>query len=423
MRPFFPVSCILLCLLARAHSAAFVAPERSLSTSRQFLVYGVDVRLRGVICDLAEKTKRDVLQLLRQPDEWTTPIVIDAQYPQANLPERPGAALSFAQTGFGLKLQLALTIAPDIALRDVRRELLRAVLLDLIYRHETNLPAESAYVPPPDWLVEGIPAEQSGDLAAAVFARKPLSLAEFLEQRFDLLDHSGRALYRAYSCLLVKMLTERPGGRERMARFIADLHAGGNDRMADLLLHFPELISAGAAEKVWTLNLAQLAVAQPAQSLNVRETEEKLDGLLGAKGFDFASAGQNNRGELPALLRQVSAKAKLARCGLELEILAGRANLIYQPVISEYAQIALYLARGKTKGVRDRLARVREQRRSAAKRIQEMADYLNWFEATQSVEPSGVFTDYMKAATAQPERRRRDPISIYLDVLEVQFQD
>ncbi|HEY2614696.1 MAG TPA: hypothetical protein VGI42_03235, partial [Chthoniobacterales bacterium] len=88
--------------------------ERSVSTSRQFLVYGADVRIRGAVCDLAEQTKRNLLALLEEPDHWTTPIVINAEYPQANLPDRPRVELDFSQTGFGLKLQLDLTLASDI---------------------------------------------------------------------------------------------------------------------------------------------------------------------------------------------------------------------------------------------------------------------------------------------------------------------
>jgi hypothetical protein len=50
---------------------------------------------------------------------------------------------------------------------------------------------------------------------------------------------------------------------------------------------------------------------------------------------------------------------------------------------------------------------------------------MNWFEATQSRGSSGAFTDYLKAAAlaSEPEQRRRDPISVYLDVLETQFQN
>jgi hypothetical protein len=51
-------------------------------------------------------------------------------------------------------------------------------------------------------------------------------------------------------------------------------------------------------------------------------------------------------------------------------------------------------------------------------------DYLNWFEATSLMKPSGQFDDYMKAAerAARPGRTKRDPISVYLDALETQFE-
>ena len=58
-------------------------------------------------------------------------------------------------------------------------------------------------------------------------------------------------------------------------------------------------------------------------------------------------------------------------------------------------------------------------------RMSKIDDYMNWFEATNLAGPSGQFADYMKAAerAAQPERARKDPISIYLDALETQFED
>jgi hypothetical protein len=81
---------------------------RSVSTSRQFIVLGPDAALRGKICGLAEQTKKSLLTLLQQADEWKTPVVVNAQRPQANLPEARPAELNFSQTGFGLKLQLDL---------------------------------------------------------------------------------------------------------------------------------------------------------------------------------------------------------------------------------------------------------------------------------------------------------------------------
>ena len=96
---------------------------RSVSTSRQFIVYGTDAPVRGAVCDAGERTKATLLALLQQPDQWKTPIVVNAQYPQANLPDAPRAALYFNQTGFGLKIQLDLVIRSDERGPAVEREL------------------------------------------------------------------------------------------------------------------------------------------------------------------------------------------------------------------------------------------------------------------------------------------------------------
>lgn len=431
----YRVSLTLLCVLACAHAAVPTPPERSVSTSRQFLVYGADVRLRGAICDLAERTKRDVLQLIDQRDEWTTPIVVNAQSPRANLPEMPRAALSFAQTGFGLKLQLDLTIASDVSQPQVRRELLHTILLEMMYRRETNLPAGTAYVPPPDWLLDGIPPRQSNldwgrlvdVLGAPVTARMIPPLEEFLRPRklSGLDDAPGRSLYRAYSFALVELLTHTSGGRRRLARFIADLPSTSNDPMADLGAHFPELSNASSAEKAWSLRIARLATGQPFQLLSAEETKQKLDELLVSKASDADPERKYQLDEFPKFIRNASSKLALARFSRDMSALATRANPIYRPLIYEYQKISTLLARGKTNRIAERLARLVASRHGIAAQMRKIDDYMNWFEATKSLGPSGAFTDYLKAAelASQPEQRRRDPISVYLDVLETQFQN
>lgn len=128
----------LLFILFAALLAGGVAPARtegkahSTSTSRQFIVYGADVRLRGAVSDLAERTKAGLLQVFGQRDQWKTPLVINLDFPQANLPELVPARLDFSQTGSGLKLQLNLLVTNDLRGSEVQRELLRAILIEMI---------------------------------------------------------------------------------------------------------------------------------------------------------------------------------------------------------------------------------------------------------------------------------------------------
>jgi hypothetical protein len=404
-------------------------PERSISASRQFIVYGTDVRVRGAICDLAEQTKRELLRVVDQRDDWATPIVINAQYPQANLPETPRTALNFSQTGFGLKLQLDLTIASDVSRPEVRRELLRAIVLEIMYRARPNVAAGTDYSSPPDWLLEGIEAQQSEFepaatdlLAAPVAAQKILPLADFLNQRRDLLDAPGRALYRAYSFALVQLLAQSADGPHRLAKFIADLPVASNDTLADIQKHFPELSGNDSNdEKAWTTQIARLSVPPFFQLLGAAETERLLDEALRVK---IASEKTYPLSEFAKWEKSSNAKSVLDGLTRELNALATRANPIYRPIVSEYAAISTLLSGGKQKGIAQRLERLSSSRKRLARQMRGIDDYMNWFEATMGRALSGAFADYMKAAKAlaKPEPRR-DPISVYLDVLEAQFQN
>ncbi len=106
-------------------------------------------------------------------------------------------------------------------------------------------------------------------------------------------------------------------------------------------------------------------------------------------------------------------------------LLIGTAHPVLRPVAREYEQIAALLARGKRRGIANRLAHLDCTRKELAARIGEIDDYLNWFEATQMERESGVFNDYLKAANQSEVSapRRRDPLSVYLDALADHFEN
>src|SRR5205809_7922900 len=261
-------------------------PERSVSPSHQFIIYGADVVLRGVVSDLAEQTKTNLLALLRQRDGWKIPVVINLQPQQAHLPEIPSAELHFSQTGFGPKLQLDLTVSQDLDASLMERELLRAILLEMIYRKQPNIAPGTVFVEPPDWLLDGVlalaPGPDRGPLVEALsLSDKATSLEKFLRQRPGLLDSAGRMLYRAYSLALVQFLIDGSDGRSRLTRYISSLSHASNDPLADLKAHFPSL--ANNAEKTWQSAINRASGAQTYQLLTFAESERRLDELFHAK--------------------------------------------------------------------------------------------------------------------------------------------
>ena len=403
--------------------------EHSTSPSRQFIIYGADAKVRGAVSSLAEQTKANLLALLRQRDDWKTPVVVNLRSQQANLPEVPPTDLRFSQTGFGIKLQLDLTISKNLDVSVVERELVRAVLLEMMYRKEPNITAGAVLVEPPDWLIDGVlalaPGRDRGPLVEALAnTGTPLALEKFLRQRPGILDLTGRALYRAYSFALVQMLLERENGAARLRQYINHLSASSNDPLADLEREFAFL--ADDAEQSWQLALNQLKSAQTFRLLTFAESERQLDELLRVKISEPNKPMKTVRlDEFIQYKPSASEKMALDELRRELLLFVPQANPVLRPIAREYQTIVALLVRGKRLGMAKRLSRLEATRQRLASRMREIDDYMNWFEATQMKSGSGNFTDYLEAvdqSQLQPPRRR-DPLSIYVDALEDQFEN
>ena len=403
--------------------------EHSTSPSRQFVVYGPDAKVRGAISGLAEQTKTNLLGLLRQHDDWKTSVVVNLQPQQANVPEIPAADLRFSQTGFGIKLQLDLTISKNVDVSVVERELLHAILLELIYRKQPHIIAGAVLVEPPDWLIDGAlalsPGRDRGPLIEAVGnTEKPLPLEKFLRQHPGLIDSAGRTLYRAYAFALIQMLLDEKNGGTQLAKYIDHLSDSSNDPLADLKAQFPVL--ADDAERTWQLGLSRLKSRQTFRLLTFAESEQRLDELLRVKLSEPKKPVKLVRlDELTQHKLSASEKMALDQLKRDLMFLVPQTHPVLRPIGREYQELAALLARRKRRGVQKRLSRLELTRQQLAARMTEIDDYLNWFEATQMNSGSGNFTGYLRAVdqsrVAAP--RRHDPLSVYVDALEDQFEN
>ena len=420
---------IFLSIVLTAQFVHAASTEHSVSPSRQFVIYGADAELRGVVSDLAERTKANLLALLRQRDNWIVPVVVNLQPQQANLPEIPPADLRFSQTGFGLKLQLDVTISRNLDASLVERELLRAILLEMIYRKQSHIAAGSVFVEPPDWLIEGVlalaPGRDRGQLVEALTTADQIEpLEAFLRQRPKLLDSAGRTLYRAYSFAFVQMLIDGRNGPFRLTQYIGHLSNASNEPLADLKTQFPSLGSD--AEQTWQLTLSRLKNLQTYQSLTFVESERRLDELLRLKISEANKpAKPEGLDELAQHKMSASEKMALSELNRELLLFVAQANPVLRPIVREYQEIVALLGRGKRKRMAKRLSRLEVIRKQLAARMSDIDDYMNWFEATQMKSRSGNFTGYLKAANhsqlAAP--KRHDPLSVYVDALEDQVEN
>jgi len=410
-------------LLSSIGVAGLEFPERSISPSGQFVIYGADDGLRGSVSALAERIKQDVLSVLQQRDAWKIAIVINLQPRAVNLPEIPPSELRFSQTETGVKLQLDLTLSQELRPNAIERELARVIIVEMIYRNQTGITPGDVYVAPPVWLVEGLlasaPNRSRASLTASLSApvRAP-TLAEFLRQNPETLDLSARELYRAYSFVLVEMLIDSPNGRSRLGHYISNLAFASNDPMADFRASFPDVRDF---ESAWKSTLAGLSASLDKDLFSFSLTDEKLNQLLTMPSQDgkaeSVSLENFSRGRLTSTQR-----TELRQLSRELLLLATRANPVLRPVVQDYQRIADQLILGKDRGIAKRLAELKSLRARLSARMTDVDDYLNWLEAAKLETPSGIFDDSPGTAAGDSSKPRRgDPLSVYLDAMELEF--
>ena len=426
IRRVFPAALLGLSILV-FDSVAATPTERSVSPSGQFVIYGGDAAWRGAVSALAERSKANLLALLQRRDQWVTATVINLQSRAPNLPEIPSAALRLSQTGSGLKLQLDLAISGEINSAATERELLRAILLEMIYRNQTAIAPGDVYVEPPGWLVEGLLAltpnrDRASLINALAVSERITPLDEFLRQRVELLEPAGRLLFRAYSFALVQLLIESPDGRSRLGRYIDNLSFASNDPLADLEATFPQL--AGSDGEIWRSKIADIKSSDRADLLTFSQTDEKLVDLLQTK---FPRTDDRDKSLLFEDLCQrkptPAQRLALQKFSEQLMLLAAHGNPVLHSVVQNYQQLAAQLALGKNRAVVAQLAELKILRAKLSARMTQVDDYLNWFEATQPSTRSGLFEDYLNTSSGvvPATGHRNDAYSAYLDAMEAEF--
>ncbi len=411
---------------------AAVLPPRTISVSRQFALYADDATQRSASASIAEEVKLALLEALGLKDEWKCMIVVLLRRPSPSEPDAPPRLLTVGQTGAGLKIQLELALGEAGRGLRFRDEVLRALLAELSYRPVTDLPAGAPFRAPPDWMVEGLgaffdsvrddgtdgfPTELFQTLLRAGPGFDPFS---FLSRSPAGLDATSRQLYRACAFGVIRLLLrDLPGGRVGLIAMLRALPESGRGDVGDLPRFCPELAqSADGLARWWAIALSRAAAPDPRRLLSAAETDAQLARLLAFPPEPPQLSA--TLADMPARLgdrkRRDPAAAQLAGARTSLLSLLVRAHPMIRPSIVEGIQlIDLALAR-KTGDLAGRLRAFDQSRRAALRTGDAVADYLNWYEATQMTEPSGAFAASARREEAPPARH--DAVTEYLDALE-----
>jgi len=434
----------LVLLLAGFATAGRAAPwdelkQRSVSRSHQFIVYAGDLNARAAIAMDAEDVKDKFLALLETQDDWKHPIVIQVTPLSTADPSEPPSNVRVIDTEEGFKVELDVVLGSDPREAHFPQQLVRAILLEYAYRNQPGLVAPGVtYAEPPPWLVDGItsltadsdpgtnagPDTHSDLFRSLIQSGKTPSLSLFLSENPSTLDGPSRELYSACSMSLVRLLTELPNGRALMQSFIRHWPGPNADPEAELLKAFPALNTGNQSlEKWWTLGLASLSAADRYEGLSLADTSDQLDGLLTfdvavdktGKTRSFTLDQYEDFGKAPG------ADAALGALSERLLGLEAQCNPLMREVVGGYQVLALELAHHDSHGLKAHLAAIKDYRDKLMAHMDQIADYLNWYEATQRKQASGSFDEYVRTADeADKDEKapRTDPITQYMDSVE-----
>ena len=172
------------------------------------------------------------------------------------------------------------------------------------------------------------------------------------------------------------------------------------------------------------LSVARLSASDRHETLSAAETATRLDRLL---RFSIpapdGSTQEYSLGDYEVFRKLPAHRAVLARVGQQLLLLSALAHPSYRAIVQEDFELAQLITRGKPGKIQPRLERVASYRQVVERQKNEIDDYLNWYEATQVKKVSGAFRQLLGSAKAADEAqpRRRDPISVYLDSIEMEM--
>ena len=435
MRLRFPLSSVVASAVAGftiaaalVHAAPFDVRQRSVSASGQFIVFSTDVPLRSRVASFADEVRLDFQRLIEARDRQGRNIVITLD--RATSPTQPPVEFTPVEVKGGFKVQIDVHIGDRPADINLQKHIIRALILEYAYRDKPEgVKGGQPYAEPPWWLVEGaiqIIRKRDAGVDAELFKRiidtnKLPALDRFLgERRAEVESATALAVDQGCAMCLVQSLIDQPTGRENLARFIRHLQDANPNPVAALLRDFPSLAGEESLQKWWTLTLARFSATDRFQGLSTEETESELQAAL---QFELPTGKGDEKktfavGDFDEYLKLSASHAALVAAEGNLVSLSAHANPLYRTVIADYEQAVALLARGKTRGIKDRLTRSAHYREAVARRTSDIADYLNWFEATQTGTRSDAFDGYLKAANelATP-LKHDDPISKYLDEL------
>ncbi|MEO6052452.1 MAG: hypothetical protein ABIP97_00415, partial [Chthoniobacterales bacterium] len=373
-RPWQAVAAIIIAgLLLTEGGFAEKISDRTTSSSGQFIVFSADQRRAGAVAKRAEEIKQDLLRLFNIQDNWKHIVLIQLIEREIYHKSSAPFLLTMHDSVDGtIRVQLDIAAAGPVDTANLVREILRGILLEMIYRKDESI-AGKIYQYPPNWLVEALLTmlkSQDEHLDAPIFGLSDKTnatkidapvfgqliksgdtpkLNDLLDKKSTHMDATTRLIYRAQAVALLRAWLETAKGKQEVLNYL--LRISRTEASRELLLAC--FTASGGSEtklvRLWTLALARYSATDRMESFSVEETEKSLAKTLTVSLPVTAQKKEKSPKEnaLITFAHNKDSKITFQQMQADLLRLNIRAHPLYRPIVQEYVAIIGNLARGK----------------------------------------------------------------------------
>jgi len=263
-----------------------------------------------------------------------------------------------------------------------------------------------------------------------VLTRKPeLFIVDrlFTTKASDLqqMGETMHALYNASATAMIMSLSRQPDGKTHLANLLSEVAVFEGETAELLRKNFPAMnVGEKGLQKLWNLQLAEMAAPRLIDTQTLIVTEEKLRDLLFFSLIDENRIERkvdfNDFSEL-ADIEKEEQSAAILRLGQNLGQLSYRAYPDYQPILAEYGLMLTSISRGETKGMAERIERLEEERKIMYENGIRARDILDWYELSKARDLKGDFTGYQRLLERMKVEKKlseSNEVSTYVNQVE-----
>jgi len=410
--------------------AELVPRDSTTSTSRQFVVQSENREVRSRAASFAEEIRTVWVETLGLTGNWQFPVRILFPGQERRRPRQSVNLTMLAGDRDSLWVQVTVTDPGLIGSPELAAWIFQALALEYTARFFPPAPNRVSRLAP-QWFVQGLVQQWQGRrnpppvqiVEGLLAGPKPPTVAGILRQRNPIPSATEELTFRLLSLALVRTLVESPQGRAGLRELVGRLGEAEMDQAA-ILRAFPSFEEKPERlERQWALTLARLAYTTRVRLLGFAAMQRELSSVFALTGELPRRGGEVEEVSGPlamlALARDSTGQRALTGLVGVLLQLEMRSHPLYAPIVREYREIALHLARRPRSNLRKRIEENMELQAQVQSMGEQMADALNAFEINRGGAPDPGFQQILQVQNAilEPEPRR-DAITRALDSFE-----